>query len=53
MRWYSDLIGKFVPYLGAVTGPLEFKSIEPEGYINFVQPEDCEVINATNRLTCY
>ena len=53
MRWYRGMIGKFVPFIGIVTNPVEFKSREPEGYINFVQPEDCEVIHATNELTCY
>ena len=42
LRWYSNLIGKLVPYMGD-TGT-EYKSKEPTGYINFVQYEDAILI---------
>jgi hypothetical protein len=42
-RWYADLVGQTVPYLGTVG--TEYKSKEPAGYINFVQFEDAEVVN--------
>jgi len=43
MRWYTDLIGETVPYLGDMGD--EYKSRDPAGYINFVQYNDAEVIN--------
>ncbi|WP_143872547.1 hypothetical protein [Catenovulum sediminis] len=42
LRWYRRLIGQTVPFLGDVG--TEYKSKEPEGYINFVQYEDAEII---------
>lgn len=42
MRWYSDKIGKLAPFLGD-TGT-EYRSKEPEGYINFIQYEDAEIV---------
>jgi hypothetical protein len=51
MRWYSGLVGKAVPYLGE--DDLEFRSREPEGYINFVQLTDATVIDVSNSCpTC-
>ena len=43
-RWYADKIGETVQYLGG-TGS-EYISLEPSGYINFVQYEDCEIITS-------
>lgn len=42
MRWYRDLIGQTVPFLGDVG--TEYKSREPAGFVNFVQYEDAEII---------
>jgi hypothetical protein len=42
MRWYSNLIGQYVPFFGD-TGA-EYRSREPAGYTNFVQYEDAEII---------
>lgn len=43
-RWYADMIGKEVPYLGD-TGT-EYKSKEPAGYTNFVQYEDSAILES-------
>ena len=43
LRWYADLIGQTVPYLGTMDNG-EHKSREPAGYINFVQIEDSKII---------
>ncbi len=42
MRWYRDKVGQTVPYLG--TFGSEYKSREDEGYINFVQLEDADIV---------
>lgn len=44
MRWYAGLVGENVPFLGDVGN--EFKSREPDGYVNFVQYEDAEIVDA-------
>lgn len=44
MRWYKDLIGQTVPYLGTMRNPSEYKSREPSGLINFVQIADAEIV---------
>lgn len=43
MRWYSSLVGQLVPF-GGDAGYGEYYSKEPEGYINFVQHEDAEIV---------
>lgn len=43
MRWYARLVGQTVPYLGDLGN--EYRSREPEGYINFVQYEDAEIVD--------
>ncbi len=43
-RWYANLIGVTVPYLGDV-GWGEYKSKEPSGLTNFVQHKDATIIN--------
>lgn len=43
MRWYADKIGETVPFLGDVGN--EYKSIEDAAYINFVQYDDCEIVD--------
>ncbi|WP_372997658.1 hypothetical protein [Marinobacter sp.] len=42
MRWYSSHIGETFPLLADLGD--EFKSREPEGYVNFIQKSDCEVV---------
>lgn len=42
MRWYADLIGQKVPFLGDVGG--EYRSRELDGYVNFVQYADAEIV---------
>jgi hypothetical protein len=44
-RWYRKFIGEHVPYLGD-TGT-EWKSRERDGYVNFVQYDDGELIELT------
>jgi hypothetical protein len=41
-RWYSSKIGDTVPFLGDVGN--EYKSIEDDGYINFVQYDDAVIV---------
>lgn len=48
-KWYADLIGECVPYTGTVHaafGKYEYRSRQPDGYINFVSCEDAELIDA-------
>jgi len=42
-KWYDDKVGQTVPYLA--TEEIEYKSIEPAGYVNFVSLEDAEIVN--------
>jgi hypothetical protein len=41
-KWYADMIGFTVPYLGD-TGS-EYKSREPDGHVNFVSYGDGEIV---------
>ena len=41
-RWYSSKIGDTVPFLGDVGN--EYKSIEVDGYINFVRYDDAVIV---------
>jgi hypothetical protein len=43
MRWYADMVGQTVPLL--VVEATEYKSREPEGYVNFVQLGDANIID--------
>jgi hypothetical protein len=43
-RWYAQLIGQTVPFLGREKEPDEYKSRTQDGYINFVQIADAEII---------
>jgi hypothetical protein len=45
IRWYNKFVGYHVPYIGTVRGPTEHISIEPEGYKNYVQPEDAIIVD--------
>jgi hypothetical protein len=47
--WYSGLIGQMVPNLGYYH-PDEYKSRQPEGYINFVKREHCKVIYEDDKI---
>ena len=42
MRWYADKIGQYVPFIGDVG--TEYRSKELVGYCNFVQYDDCDVV---------
>lgn len=44
-KWYSSLIGHIVP-LGGDEGN-EYRSREPEGYINYVSKKDCVIIEGS------
>lgn len=48
-RWYKDYIGEIFPSLGYMNG--EYMTVQPNGYINFVQEEDCEDIGLKYDLT--
>ena len=43
MMWYSNMVGQTVPLL--VVEATEYKSIEPEGLVNFVQFGDAHMID--------
>jgi len=41
-RWYYEYVGYEFPYLGDGNG--EYKTRQPNGYINFIQHEDSMLI---------
>lgn len=41
-KWYADKIFWYVPYLGR--DPREWKSRQPEGYINFITLTDAQIV---------
>jgi hypothetical protein len=41
-KWYREHIGKTFPMLDEE--PTEYKTRQPEGYINFISKEDCQKI---------
>ena len=43
MRWYSHLVGTIVDFLAEEE--IEYKSLEPAGYVNFVLKEDAKVVD--------
>lgn len=43
-RWYAGLIGQTVPFLADMGN--EYKSREPDGFVNFVQYEDADIVDA-------
>lgn len=45
MRWYSGMVGQMVPFIKDVG--TEYQSREPEGHINFVQKDECMVVDAS------
>lgn len=42
MRWYAPLVGQTVPLLGQAGA--EYRSREPDGYVNFVLARDAQVV---------
>ena len=44
-KWYSDLIGTIVPLSG--DEGIEYRSLQPEGYINYVSKSDCVVVEGS------
>jgi len=44
-KWYASLVGETVPLLDVEEN--EFKSREPDGYINFVSKDDAEIIHTS------
>lgn len=51
MLWYSEFVGKFVPYIGM--WPECFKSREKAGYVNIVNFEDADLIEMNNDVEFY
>ena len=49
LRWYSALIGKKVPLLSTKENLVEYKSLEPAGYTNFVLNKDCVIVDCFDR----
>jgi len=41
-KWYSGLVGCVVPYGGDEGN--EYRSREPEGYINYIAKNECVVV---------
>lgn len=50
-KWYSNLVGKFVPFQGMDSK--EYRSREPAGYINFVSIKDGKLIESEIDLKLY
>jgi len=51
--WYSELIGKLVPYIGVDDVCHEYLSREPDGYINIVKVLDGEVVQIDQGTALY
>jgi len=49
--WYSDYVGRYVPFLEEEQ--IEYKSLEPAGYTNFVLREDCQVVETEKGVEFY
>lgn len=49
--WYSEYIGRYVPLLEEEQ--IEYKSLEPAGYVNFVLRRDCEVREVPDDVKFY
>ena len=41
-KWYSDMIGKTIPFVREIDD--YFLSLEPSGYVNIVKKKDAEII---------
>lgn len=48
MRWYSSHIGESFVVIPPYKTFGEYVVREPAGYRNFIQEEDCEVVNGGN-----
>lgn len=46
-KWYASLVGEVVPLVDVETN--EYKSKEPDGFINFISKEDAEVVTLSRR----
>lgn len=51
IRWYNKHIGEYFPLRRIAENPLEYETREPEGYINYVQPEDCVIVDSIGDVT--
>lgn len=52
--WYSDMIGKYVPYVRAHPNEDIYISREPEGYVNIVKMCDAELLEIeADSYQCY
>ena len=51
LKWYCRFIGSYVPFLDQEEK--EFRSLEPAGYINFVDINDAEVVNLKHKPNFY
>lgn len=45
MKWYANLIGKRVPLLSEEGDHFEYRSVEPAGYVNFVNKKDAVIVD--------
>lgn len=45
-KWYAGLIGERVPLLSEEGSHYEYRSRQPDGYINFVHKSDAEVVES-------
>lgn len=43
MMWYAKMVGEYVPYGGFQSE--QWRSREPAGYVNFIEPEDARVVH--------
>lgn len=46
-KWYASLVGEVVPLVDVETN--EYKSKEPDGFINFISKEDAEIVTLSRR----
>lgn len=43
LKWYSKLVGSIVDLLAVEE--IEYKSLEPAGYVNFISKEDAKIVD--------
>ena len=52
--WYSDMVGKYVPYVREHPNEGIYISREPEGYVNIVKICDAELVELdADSYQCY
>ena len=51
MKWYSKLVGKYVPYIAAEG--TEYRSREQAGYTNFVSYSDAVIVEQLDHMEYY